>query len=249
MRFPVLFLACGLVACGGKVGLLVELGGDAEPVVDTGTSVIDSGVRDTAPPPFDTAFDTSPTPVDVGPGTCATPLEPGFTCLAPTPKKGQKVCTEAAIQAIVSGCFGTTGGGSACDAARKKYPACDNCMLTEWIDDTGMSLDVAACIIAIAPGNPCGKTVKCGFDCLSNVCSSCDPSPGTGSGGMSEMDDCYNTESDVGGKCYAIAMKDYFECAGDPKISVCIPTTVESVIPFYRGACRDGGDWSKSSSP
>lgn len=227
-----------LVACGGKV---------AEDLSATSDASVDSGRPDGTP--FDSARpDTRPTPVDVGPPppvTCATPLSPGFACMEPSPAKGQTVCTDDAIRAIVNGCF--TGTGSGCDAARKKYPACDNCMLRDWLD--GGSLNVSACILAVSPGNPCAKTVKCGFDCLADVCGSCDPSPGTGKSGTSEMDDCYTDESDVSGKCYAIAMKDYTECASDPKLSVCFPFDTEAVIPFYRGACRDGGDWSKAFTP
>lgn len=120
-------------------------------------------------------------------------------------------------------------------------------MLRDWLD--GGSLNVGACVLAVSPGNPCGKTVKCGFDCLAEVCADCDPSAGTGTSGSSEMDECYTNESDIGGKCYAVAMKDYPECAGDPKLSVCFPMDVDAVIPFYRGACRDGGDWTKAFTP
>jgi len=243
MRSLVL-LSLLLVACGGKVAGDPSLDSDA--AVDSARP--DGGpIFDAAPRP-----DTRPTPVDAGPPppppTCATPLSSGFACVPPTPKKGQTVCTEEAIKAIVGGCFGDSATESTCNSARKKYPACDNCMLRDWLDNN--RLDVAACVLGVTPGNPCAKTIKCGYDCLDDVCSSCDPTPGTGTGGgYSEMDDCFNNESEPTGKCYAIAMKDYMECAGDPKLSICFPATVEDVFPFFRGACRDGGDWSKSSSP
>lgn len=232
------------MACGGKVGLLDELAvasdagadsalPDSTPPRDTGTWPL----PDASPPPFDTA----PPP----PTTCATPLSPGFTCTAPAPGKGQTVCTDDAIRAIVNGCF--TGDGGGCDSARKKFPACERCMLQDWLDEG--SLNVGACILAVSPGNPCAKTVKCGMSCLAEVCGSCDPSPGTGSGGMSELDDCYSNESYEGGKCYAVAMRDYVACSEEPKLSVCFPYDLDAVLPFYRGACRDGGDWSKAFTP
>ena len=56
-----------------------------------------------------------------------------------------------------------------------------------------------------------------------------------------ELDECWQNQSET--QCAGPA-KDYTACISDPKFSVCYPATVEDVIPFYRGACRDGGDWT-----
>ena len=242
---PVVF-ASVLAACGGKVGLAVDF--VDPPGVDAGADtwgdarIERPALPDASPPSFDVA---PPPDADPPPTGCETPLPPSFTCVAPTPGKGQKACTEAALQKIVAACF--SGSGSGCDAARKAEPACGRCILEDWIDNN--MLAVGACVQAISPGDPCATTVKCTYDCLAEVCGSCDPTPGSGSGGTSEMDACYSAGLEPGRACYARVGAEYEVCFSKPELSVCFPADIDAVIPFYRGACRDGGDWSKATSP
>lgn len=243
MRALLLTSLC-LFACGGRVGL-EDLQPSSNPAADSAVG------RDTATQPDSFVPDTSifedtrpdpPPPPDGGPSSCEEPVPPDFRCTAPSPIAGKKVCNDVAIRALGEGCFGFDATEGSCSAARKKYPACSTCMLSDWISDNRLA--IGACIQKVAPGNPCATTIECTYTCLDVACASCDWEPGSGKGGGSEMDDCWETAAS--GACYSIAAKDYEVCVSDPKLSVCVPNTVEDLLPFYRGACRDGGDWSRA---
>lgn len=241
MRF---FLACfGALAlgCGARTISdfdLDETVGDASAdSFSIDTASLDTATFDTGRPP---PPDTRPPP----PMTCELPLDPSFACLDVPKLAGKKVCNDAAIRALTNACFFGGDGGS-CEAARKKYGACSKCVIEEWIAES--RLESGACIQKIDPKSSCGRVINCTYDCLASVCSECDPEPGSGKGGGSAADDCYENAASTGG-CYDLAAKDYTECASDPRFSVCIPNTEEDLIMFYRGACRDGADWSKASA-
>ncbi len=237
MRASWLFASLSLVACGGRV--------QSEASESDAAVVADSRVPiDSAPPRRDSG--KPPSPGDTGPAPvgCAQRLSPDFACTPPAPAKGQMVCTDAMIQALSDGCFGGSATSSSCAAARKKYPACSSCVIDDWIVDN--QLAIAQCMEKIDPKSSCAITVECTFDCINEVCGECDDTSGSGSGGGSELDDCWQAESE--GQC-AKPAADYISCASDPKFSVCFPATTEDLVPFFRGACRDGGDWSRASEP
>jgi hypothetical protein len=250
MRALLLTSCVLLTACGGRVGI-EDLGGG--PITgDGGVTTDTSTSTDSFSPPPDTLFreDTRmpPPPVDTGgppPLSCEQPVPPDFRCTAPSPVAGKKVCTDVAIRALADGCFGYGATESKCNSAMKKYPACSTCMLEDWIHDNRLA--IGACIQKVAPGDKCATTIECTYSCLDVACSECSWEPGSGMGGGSEMDECW--EAAASGSCYSIAAKDYEACVSDPKTAVCIPNTVEDLMPFYRGACRDGGDWSRADVP
>jgi len=236
MRASFFVAALTLVGCGGR---LADDATTGDAAVDSVISV-DTGLlpkRDSGPKP----------PPDLGPEPegCAQRLSPGFICSEPEPAPGRRVCNDVAIRAIVDGCFGGAATSESCESARKSYSTCSTCMLNDWLID-GMRLAVAECMQKIDPKNSCVKTVACTYDCLDEVCLDCDYTPGTGSGGGSELDDCWENEFE--GQCAAHS-RDYLACIGDPKLSVCYPSTVDDLMPFYRGACRDGGNWSRAFEP
>lgn len=245
MRSILPFLTLVLIGCGART--INDFGIEDFTSVDSATAdaasdtirIVDAAVIDTGTEPRP---DSKPPPP---PDTCETPLSPGFACIEPPTIAGKKVCNDEAIRALAAACFGFGGEGSKCNAAMKKYNACSNCMLNDWVDDS--HLQTGACIKKVDPGNKCAKVIDCTYDCLGEVCGSCDPSPGSGKGGGSEADECYETASSSGG-CYDLVVKDYEICAGDPKIAACMPNTEDDLILFYRGACRDGGDWTKAAA-
>lgn len=232
------------IGCGGRLGLELPLDIDGDAATSDTSSTTDSVAIDSRP----IAEDSRPPREDTRPPmptTCESPLDPSFKCTPPAPVAGKKVCTDAAIRELSDGCFGYDATEGKCNAAMKKYAGCGNCMLYDWIDDNRLA--IGACIQKVAPGDKCATAIECTYDCLSEVCAACDTEPGSGKGGGSEADDCWETAAE--GQCYPIAAKDYGVCVGDPKLAVCIPNTVEDLLPFYRGACRDGGDWSKANIP
>jgi hypothetical protein len=205
----------------------------------------DAFVEDTAEP-LDAAEPLDTAPVDTSDAApCIAPLDGGFTCVPPTPRPGKTVCTDAALDAVLV-CFGSDS--KACSAATAKYPECSACV-KDWIE--GDRIDFAACVYAIDPTNPCGTTVQCTLDCLDAVCSACDPTVGSGSmPARSARDDCERAASSSGdggpvGACWDVAAKDYAACATDPRFMLCFPRRLDELVPFFRGACRDGGDYSR----
>ncbi len=203
---------------------------------DTRLPPLDTGLRDTGRDTF--VPDVGP---DVGP-TCANPLPSDFTCPAAKPKKGGTSCTDVAIQALIDGCFGSAATSGSCSSARSKYSACGKCVLGDFIDaDTG-TIDFAACMLAIDPKDTCARDVKCAGVCFADVCMDCDYASG-------DYDACQNAAVEPGGACEKYYSKGYIDCLGDPKYGVCAVRDIPDLLPFYRGACRDGGDWSKASIP
>lgn len=225
----------------GRDGDLAD-GAVADASVDGAIDARDTGLLpdtrvDTAVRP-DTFVDVGP---DVGP-TCSTPLPGDFTCPAAKAKKGGTACNDVAIQAIVDACFGSEATSGKCSSARSKFSACGKCMLGDWIDtDTG-TIDFAACMLVIDPKDSCARDTKCAGVCFADVCMDCDWASG-------EYDECQNAAVMPGGACEKYYSRGYIDCLGDPKYGVCAVRDIPDLLPFYRGACRDGGDWSKASIP
>jgi hypothetical protein len=175
---------------------------------------------------------------------CDRPLPSTFACVEPVERPKSKVCTDAAIDAIVQGCWVT---GKTCAESQKSFPDCAQCMLKDrdasgtpvgWIDVD--AIDIAACVHAIDPMSSCGKTQQCATDCVRSVCEECDPSVD-----QVEWKACRTRALAVGGACRAQAM-DLPSCETDPRFARCFLTTNDDLLPFFRGACRDGADWSKA---
>ncbi len=132
----------------------------------------DTGIRDTAP------------------WSCVEPLPSDFTCKAPDAVKGETVCTDAMIEALIAACF---RGGASCTKTKAAYPACSKCMLSEpgWIF-TGY-LNQGACIRAVDATSSCGTSARCAAECAAYMCEACDYVSGTGRDGVgSEYSDCHH---------------------------------------------------------
>ena len=250
IRFPVpafLFLvAAGMTGAA----LFTGCGGDSAPAAapDTGTVVTDTG---TTPVDTGTPKDTGTKP-DVTVLGCMQPLPTDFVCKAPGAKAGKTVCTDAMIEEFTN-CFGSAGSTTKCSAATKAYPECNTCILKDWLYNN--SVDVASCIAKVLPTDKCATTVRCNVDCLGLVCpkDDCDTTPGSGSSATrSQADDCFRDAQFRGstlkpkGACYDVATKDYADCAAKPELAYCFVTSITDLTYFFRGACRDGGDWSKA---
>lgn len=203
--------------------------------VDTGTTPVDTGKVDTGTPEV--------------PSTCPAPLAAGFECKAPADRAGKTVCTDQAIDDVVSGCFGSSATSTTCSAAQKKWADCYKCTINEWTP--GGYTDRGTCAQKIDPTSKCGKAFRCVTDCVASVCTTddCDTTPGSGrTSSTSQYENCVSDVQNKGGTvrpkgvCYDVASKDAQECAADPKFANCLDVTY-----LFRGACRDGGDWSKAA--
>jgi hypothetical protein len=243
MRALSLLVVFGLVGCGARVidGRHVAANPDdastTDSVVTIDTATIDTAVLD------DSSVSIDVEPIDTSPPLCDTPVS-GFSC--PTVSaKGAKVCNDMQIRAFMDACFGDTGDPSACSNAQSKYASCAKCVLETFITPGGY-LDVGACIKKVKPASPCASSVNCLYACWADACSSCDF---TITGGTSDYNECLIRQSDPTGSCYDFGAKDYDSCTSDPDLTVCVPATIDALLPFYRGGCRDGGDWSKAEKP
>jgi hypothetical protein len=223
----------------------------ADASVDTATAdavvavIEDSARGDTRP--FDTLVS------DPIPPTCARPLDASFRCDTPAAKSGSTACTEAMLNELAA-CFGE-GDASRCSAAQKSYPVCSKCVIEQWLYDSRF-LDVGACLRIVAPTSACGTTWPCNIDCLSAVCGECDETPGSGKTvATSERMDCERdaaraaTTVKPAGACYEVSSKALAACIADPSLSICFVRSPDDLLPFLRGACRDGGDWSRALEP
>ena len=244
-----------LVACGGKVGsqpAVVEVPDDG--VSDGDTSVPDDvppPPLDSSPPPFDSRpppLDSKPPPPDTAVG-CASALPADYACPAVKIPTGATSCSETTIQAFSVACFG--GGTSAdCSAWIKSNPDCYKCV-GKFLSPTGY-IEFGYCMQSVAPSSPCGKLEHCQIDCNETVCVDCDHTAGSGtSGTTSEFLDCVRDADHAGsatkpkGRCYDLAVSGVKtnNCTSDAATGGCV-----DVVQFFRGACRDGADWSKMTS-
>ena len=226
MRRALFVLTTLLVACSSKDEPAAAPVADAFVEVESDVAV-DTGTVDASPP-----NDAAP---------CSVALDGALTCRAPRERPGKTVCTDAAIRAMLV-CFGTDT--KACSDATAEYPSCSACV-KDWLE--GERIDFAACVRAVDPSSACGTTVQCTLDCLDAVCGACDSRVGTGSlPARSARDDCeIDAAKNGSGACWELAAKDYTACATDPKFGVCFPRGAEEMLAFFRGACRDGGDYSR----
>jgi len=257
MRATLFLLSSIALGCSSSTtGFFADAAADGAGPSNNEAGAMDSARSDSAP--RDTAVSDTGFVVDTGPAkdpppvTCDVPL-PSFTCTPSDAKAGSTVCTDAMISEFVTGCFGSSGSSTACNAAMTKYPACNTCILTTWLYES--TVDSGACVRKIDPTNKCGTAWRCNFDCLAEVCVGCDPTSGTGASGTeSEYDDCEKEAQFAGsstaakGACYDVASRDLAACSLDPRFKYCFPRTSADVVNFFRGACRDGGNWTSAGT-
>lgn len=205
----------------------------------------DTGVRPRADSGFDGGRPDTFRP-DTGAPSCAAPLPASFTCEPLSTKAGETVCTDAMLTELIAACFGSSATSARCADASAKHPECAACAVDRWIHQ--YQLDSAACVRAIDPESSCADVVRCTNDCLTEVCSECDWRSGTGTDGGSEGLECESAAlRKDGGSCATATTGDYEACAGDPRFSPCFVRTMDDVVVFLRGACRDGGKWAAAA--
>jgi hypothetical protein len=228
-----------LVVTGAAGGLaFAGCGGEDPPETvtpaDTGTAVVDSGPGDTKMP------DTNP--ADTAPIRCDQPVGADYTCPAAPSKAGATVCTDTALNEILTACFGSAATATTCGAWQKKYPDCDKCALNTWLfttEDGRGFLDYPACMQKVDPASGCGVAGNCWNDCRETVCGECDDTERSACETRARRSSA--TDTVPKGSCYENSYKKYNECTKDPKFASCI-----TPIEFLRGACRDNGDWTNA---
>lgn len=220
----------------------------ATPGDDAGADVVvDAPATETTP---DTA-----TP-ETGPLVCAQDLPSSFACAEPRKAVAKTTCTEALLQEFAAKCVVDASSVPAeCTAWKSANAACAACVEDWSWDEAKILTDDYQCYEMLVPG--CGKAMNCDLECPFEVCGECDDTAGTGSGGGSELDDCVREATAEGGRCYEVSSKKAKECFDDPKGAPCAITQYytssgdlaklrEEIVRVLRGACRDGGDWSKA---
>jgi hypothetical protein len=258
------------LATSSALALACSSSSDTPPV-----TVTDTGTETTAETtPTETGADTkdsTPATETDGGALCDLDLPTGFACKAPTKTAGATTCSEAVLQDFLDKCVTADFKvPAACADWRAANAACNTCILA-WIidptvDDTKVYPDSYKCYWSLFDAT-CAKAVNCSYDCQTAVCDSCDGTAGSGADGKaSEYDDCVARAiaASPKGKCYDLAAKDADACFTKTDTSICdnneyyypsgtggsadLAKLRQGTIEFYRGACRDGGDWKNATS-
>lgn len=238
------FLALALVAfaagCGSK---------DEDPAVVTDAATDADAVADTY----------KPDAKEAGTLACEAPLESDFACKDPVKGTGGTACTEAALADFVQKCLADDlSVPSTCAAWKTANADCAAC-IGNWTWDLipgKVYPDDYKCYWAIMDA-PCAKSVNCGFECQELSCGECDSDPGTAA--KSDREVCLEKVSTTGGACWSFGADKIDECFTKFDVANCNVDEIYSDAPdldvmrseilrFYRGACRDNGDWTNSGS-
>ncbi|MBI2394516.1 MAG: hypothetical protein HYV09_33410 [Deltaproteobacteria bacterium] len=238
------FLALALVAFAAGCGSHDD---DHSVVTDAATDA----VADTYKPPVDAA--------EAGPLLCEEPLATDFACKDPVKGTGGTACSEAALADFVQKCLADDiTVPSTCAAWKTANADCAAC-IGGWTWDAipgKVYPDDYKCYWATMDA-PCAKSVNCGFECQELSCGECDSDPGTAE--KSDREVCLEKVSGSGGACWSFGADKIDECftkfdtancnvdeiyADSPDIDV----LRSQILRFYRGACRDNGDWTNSGS-
>ncbi len=219
------------------------------------------------------------TPIDAGdtsPPLCDLALSSDFSCAPAVNRPAPKTtCTETQLQDLVKACVGDdiSKTPTGCSAWKAANPECASC--TTAFSLTGFSSraipDRNMCYWAVFD-DACDTALNCSFQCQAEVCAECSSESGSSPDGKTtEYSDCTArarsnaTSARPKGKCWDIASKDAAACLDKVDVDVCYvdeywnPTGAggkydpvlmrQQIVEFYRGACRDGGDWTYRFSP
>jgi hypothetical protein len=241
---------------------------DTAPVVDAKKDSHDGGGTDTGPYSC-----LAPLPADFA---CTAPkitAVPGTSCSEDDLQGFATACIDKNFS-VGSGCAAWMSAHTACGACIKGfgfatssgglpvYPDRDQCYYTKFSADCAKSwncmfaCDDAACN---STDTPCDKTAG----------------SGTKGGSDSEFQDCVTKERARGGT--AVPKGECYDVATKAALETCLPTLPSSalnfcvvneefsptgpggapdlpsmrfeVIEYYRGACRDNGDWTNADQP
>jgi len=223
--------------------------------------------------PSDAGTDSRPPAdaADTAPPLCDQELPVDFACVPATNRPAPKTtCTEQQLQDLVKACVGddiskTPVGCSAWKAANAECAACTTAFSLTGYSSRAIP-DRNMCYWAVFD-DACDKALNCSFDCQGLVCDGCSTEPNSSPDGKTtEYSDCTArarsnaTSSRPKGKCYDVASKEAAGCLDKVDVDPCYvdelwtPTGTggrpdpilirQQIVEFYRGACRDGGDWT-----
>jgi hypothetical protein len=226
----------------------------------------------------DAGTDTRPVAdtAEAAPILCDLELPTDFACVPATNRPAPKTtCSEQQLQDLVKACVGDdiSKTPSGCSAWKAANPECAQC--TTAFSLTGYSSraipDRNMCYWVVFD-DACDKALNCSFQCQSDVCGECSSEPNSSPDGKTtEYSDCAArarsnaTSTRPKGKCWDIASKEAAACLDKVDVKVCYvdeywtPTGAggkpdpvlmrQQIVEYYRGACRDGGDWTYRFSP
>jgi hypothetical protein len=169
--------------------------------------------------------------------TCPAVVPAGWTCTAMVAARtGEKTCDDAALARLQHDCVSSGATGSACTATTKELAACSACVFQHWSIltlGTFSVADTAACVRLVDPTSDCAKTLACFHACAELRCDDC-----------GDAIACFAKEHSATGEC---ATSDVAACRADPRFAPCFVESSDDWLRFARGACRDGGDWTKAT--
>ena len=213
---------------------------------------------------IDSGVDTA-APVDTAPVLCDQPLPTDFKCVAPKKATPGKACSESQLQEMVNACIASplSKTPATCAPWKAANVDCAACVVgfsvTYYPSRAVPSRN--QCYWATFD-DECDTALQCSFDCQAQSCDACDTSTGTSADGKtsaySECQDRVRASKPVGA-CWELISKKANTCLAATPYDFCIlselnketpdiPTLKPQVIEFYRGACRDGGDWTNRLS-
>ena len=227
------------IGCGSTETPAATTDAAVEVAIDTGKA--DTGKLETAPPDMGTL-----------PG-CETELPSSFACTAPKKIAGSTACSDDVLNDFVQKCLATDlTVPSACAAWKTANAACASCVgAWSWDAKPGAVYpDDWKCWWSNLDAT-CAKSVNCLHDCQDTVCAEC---------ADEEAIQCYGDSEKSGGRCWTVAGKASDACLKAANLEGCnvdeiyadapsITTMREQILKYYRGACRDNGDWKNATMP
>lgn len=220
----------------------------------TADVVVDTSVADT----------TMEASVDSAPMLCDHKVSSTFDCEPPkkiaTPSSA---CSDAQLQAMADACIADplTTSPSGCGKWMADNAACAACV-TDFANPTYPSHTIPQteqCYWALFD-DVCDTTVQCYFDCVTEACAACAITAGSGMTATSTAwSDCADRTRSSKGTCWMVAARDASDCFAMSDTTVCrvdelaqakpdLAKLKTQIVQFYRGACRDGGDWTNRTT-
>lgn len=213
---------------------------------DAATDAADTAPVDTGKP------DTGKAEVAPLPG-CETELSSDFACTAPVKIAGSTACSDTALLDFVQKCLAAdVSVPPTCAAWKTANAECASCV-AKWSWDTipgAVYPDDWKCWWSNLDAT-CAKSVNCLHNCQDEVCVECEGDEGNA---------CYAAAEKSGGRCWEVAGKASDTCLKAADLSGCnvdeiyasdpsLETLREEILKYYRGACRDNGNWKNATMP
>lgn len=176
----------GFTALAGVIALGSGMGCSVTTVTSDGGTDTDGATTSTATNTGDGSV-KPPVKPDTGPISCYDDqiAVTGFDPTVTAPTRGQGLCTDAQSEAIVTGCFGSTGSEAKCKAATEgANEACAGCAfggkskplapLVQVTDKGQTILAIGACAALVIGKPECALKVTVASACVASACSACE---------------------------------------------------------------------------